>query len=130
MAVQTLGVAYLLWLASKLARATTLTQANASQLEVSFWQGVLLQFLNIKAWMLALTVVAGWLAGRTDAASRFAIIFPILLAFGLCSNLSYAPVSYTHLDVYKRQSVPPPAMTARYATSRSARRPCPACKRT
>lgn len=89
-AVQTLGVAYLLWLASKLARATTLTQANASQLEVSFWQGVLLQFLNIKAWMLALTVVAGWLAGRTDAASRFAIIFPILLAFGLCSNLSYA----------------------------------------
>lgn len=89
-AVQTLGVGYLLWLASKLARATTLTQANASQLEVSFWQGVLLQFLNIKAWMLALTVVAGWLAGRTDAASRFAIIFPILLAFGLCSNLSYA----------------------------------------
>ncbi len=89
-AVQTLGVGYLLWLASKLARATTLTQANAKQLEVSFWQGVLLQFLNIKAWMLALTVVAGWLAGRTDAASRFAIIFPILLAFGLCSNLSYA----------------------------------------
>ena len=24
----------------------------------------MLQFLNIKAWMLALTLVAGWIAGR------------------------------------------------------------------
>ena len=89
-AVQALGVAYLLWLAYKLATAHTLAQADSRQLEVTFWQGVLLQFLNIKAWMLALTVVAGWLAGRADAASRFAVIFPMLLAFGLCSNLSYA----------------------------------------
>jgi threonine/homoserine/homoserine lactone efflux protein len=36
-------------------------------LQVTFWQGVMLQFLNIKAWMLALTIVAGWLAGRPDA---------------------------------------------------------------
>lgn len=90
MAVQVLGVGYLLWLAYKLATAHTLVQADARQLEVTFWQGVLLQFLNIKAWMLALTVVAGWLAGRADAASRFALIFPMLLAFGLCSNLCYA----------------------------------------
>jgi len=40
--------------------------------------------------MLALTVVAGWLAGREDAAARFAIILPLMLAFGLVSNLSYA----------------------------------------
>ena len=41
-----------------------------------------LQFLNIKAWMLALTVVAGWLAGREDAAQRFAVLLPVVLAFG------------------------------------------------
>ena len=40
--------------------------------------------------MLALTVAAGWLAGRGDAAGRFAIILPLMLAFGLCSNLTYA----------------------------------------
>jgi threonine/homoserine/homoserine lactone efflux protein len=40
--------------------------------------------------MLALTVLAGWLAGRDDALSRFAVVLPILLAFGLCSNLTYA----------------------------------------
>ena len=88
--VQATGVGYLLWLALKLWRANTLAQADSGRLQVTFWQGVMLQFLNIKAWMLALTVVAGWLAGREDALSRFALVLPILLAFGLCSNLTYA----------------------------------------
>jgi threonine/homoserine/homoserine lactone efflux protein len=88
--VQFLGVAYLLWLAARLYRADSLTQVETRQLKVTFWQGVMLQFLNIKAWMLALTVVAGWLAGRGDAASRFAVILPIVLLFGLSSNLCYA----------------------------------------
>jgi len=90
--IQALGVAYLLWLAVKLFKANTLAQADAAQLNVTFWQGVMLQFLNIKAWFLALTVVAGWLAGREDAVSRFAIVLPLMLAFGLCSNLTYALV--------------------------------------
>ena len=88
--IQAMGVSYLLWLALKLLQAKTLAQADTSCLNVTFWQGVLLQFLNIKAWMLALTVAAGWLAGRGDAAGRFAIILPLMLAFGLCSNLTYA----------------------------------------
>ena len=88
--VQAAGVGYLLWLALRLWRANTLSHADAGRLQVTFWQGVLLQFLNIKAWMLALTVVAGWLAGREDALGRFAVVLPILLAFGLSSNLTYA----------------------------------------
>jgi threonine/homoserine/homoserine lactone efflux protein len=84
------GVAYLLWMAWKLWHTHQLGQAAASQLNVTFWQGVMLQFLNIKAWMLALTVVAGWLAGREDIASRFAVVLPLMLAFGLSSNLTYA----------------------------------------
>jgi threonine/homoserine/homoserine lactone efflux protein len=88
--IQWLGIAYLLWLAVKLARASQLSQVDASRLHVTFAQGVMLQFLNIKAWMLALTVVAGWLAGRTDALSRFGAILPLMLAFGFFSNLLYA----------------------------------------
>ncbi len=88
--IQAVGVAYLVWLAVKLARTTQLTQTDAAQLTVTFWQGVMLQFLNIKAWMLALTIVAGWLAGHTDATARFAVILPLMLAFGLVSNLTYA----------------------------------------
>jgi threonine/homoserine/homoserine lactone efflux protein len=89
-AIQCAGIAYLLWLASKLARSNALVQADAAQLQVTFWQGVALQFLNIKAWMLALTVVAGWLAGRDDALARFAVLLPLMLAFGFSSNLLYA----------------------------------------
>lgn len=94
LAIQVLGVGYLLWLASKLARSSQSTPAQsidmASRLNVTFVQGVLLQFLNIKAWMLALTVVAGWLAGRSDAGARFAVVLPLMLVFGFVSNLTYA----------------------------------------
>ena len=90
--IQALGVAYLLWLALRLFGTSTLAQTNTAQLDIGFWQGVMLQFLNIKAWMLALTVVAGWLAGRADIWPRFALVLPLLLAFALASNLSYALV--------------------------------------
>ncbi len=88
--IQWAGIAYLLWLASKLARSGALAQADAASMNVTFWQGVALQFLNIKAWMLALTVVAGWMAGRDDATARFAVLLPLMLAFGFFSNLLYA----------------------------------------
>lgn len=96
------GVGYLLWLAYRLTGwhfdwrmgRWTVRQAQwqtgASQIQVKFWQGVALQFLNIKAWMLALTVTAGWLAGRPDAMQRFALVLPLMMAFGLASNLCYA----------------------------------------
>lgn len=90
--VKACGVGYLLWLAFKLWHAHQLAQADSKQLKVTFWQGVMLQFLNIKAWLLALTVVAGWLAGRADILPRFAIVLPLMLGFALASNLSYALV--------------------------------------
>lgn len=90
LAIKVLGVGYLLWLAYKIGMASQLSAVDESRLKVTFWQGVMLQFLNIKAWMLALAVVAGWLAGRADAASRFALLLPVMLFFGFTSNLLYA----------------------------------------
>jgi len=90
--IQATGVAYLLWLAFKLANSAVLAQADASRLQVTFMQGVALQFLNIKAWMLALTVVAGWLAGREDLPARLGIALAMMVGFGFFSNLLYAMV--------------------------------------
>ncbi len=84
------GVAYLAWLAWKLARSSRLAEANAARLSVGFWQGAALQFVNIKAWMLALAIVAGWIAGRHDAVQRFITVLPVMLAFAFFSNLAYA----------------------------------------
>ncbi len=86
------GVAYLLWLARRLWASGQLTQANDSQLDVSFVQGVLLQFLNIKAWMLALSIVAGWVAGQPDASTRYLQTLPLMLFFAFSSNFTYALV--------------------------------------
>jgi threonine/homoserine/homoserine lactone efflux protein len=92
MLVKVVGVGYLLWLAYKLSRSGSLAQADSAKLNVTFWQGAALQFVNIKAWMLALSLVAGWVAGRADALERFAVVLPTMMAFALVSNLTYAAI--------------------------------------
>jgi threonine/homoserine/homoserine lactone efflux protein len=94
-AVKAAGVAYMLWLAFKLSGAAQLTQVDNSRLNVTFWQGVGLQFLNIKAWMLALTLTGGWVvnAGGLPAPNpneRLAIICVLMALFAFASNFAYA----------------------------------------
>lgn len=96
-AVKLLGVAYMLWLAWKVAGSARLAQVDASRLNVTFLQGVGLQFLNIKAWMLALTLTAGWVvnaAGQpsTNPGQRLAIICGVMALFAFGSNFTYALV--------------------------------------
>ena len=91
-AVKLVGVAYLLWLAFKLAQSRQLGQAKAESMDITFWQGAALQFVNIKAWMLALAIVSGWIAGQGDSQMRFAVVLPVMLVFAFVSNLSYALV--------------------------------------
>jgi threonine/homoserine/homoserine lactone efflux protein len=88
--IKLLGVAYLGWLAWRLMQASQLAQADARRLDITFWQGAALQFVNLKAWMLALAIVSGWVAGQPDATQRFAIVLPVMLAFAFVSNLTYA----------------------------------------
>ena len=89
-AIKLAGVAYLFWLALRLARSQQASASAQTVLQVTFWQGTALQFVNIKAWMLALAIVSGWIAGRADPALRFAIVLPVMLAFAFASNLTYA----------------------------------------
>lgn len=94
-AVKLLGVGYLLWLAFRLAFKTPPVLAgtpSSAGTVVTFWQGAALQFVNIKAWMLALSIVSGWIAGHADAPLRFAIVLPVMLVFAFASNLVYALV--------------------------------------
>jgi threonine/homoserine/homoserine lactone efflux protein len=93
--VKLAGVGYMLWLAWKLSESSRLAQVDHARLNVTFSQGVALQFLNIKAWMLALTLTAGWVvnAGGQPAANpgqRLAIICGVMALFAFTSNFSYA----------------------------------------
>ncbi|RZL61029.1 MAG: LysE family translocator [Variovorax sp.] len=89
--VKTLGIGYLVWLALKLSRSGRLGQTDAS-VQVGFWQGVGLQFVNIKAWLLALTLVAGWIAGKGDTMHRTAVLLAVMVVFAFASNFAYAAV--------------------------------------
>lgn len=90
MGLQVVGLAYLLWLAYKLSQSGQLGQASSARMDVGFWQGAALQFVNIKAWMLALTIVAGWIAGRDNPLERLAVVLPVMLVYAFASNLLYA----------------------------------------
>lgn len=100
-AIKALGIGYLLWLAYKLAGSGTPGNSNTNsngenrgadpqKIRVGFVQGVMLQFVNIKGWFLALTLAAGWVAGHVDALQRLAIVAAVMLAYGFVSNFSYA----------------------------------------
>jgi threonine/homoserine/homoserine lactone efflux protein len=93
--VQAVGVAYLVWLAWKLANTRALAPEAAARMQVGFWQGVALQFVNIKAWMLALALAAGWVATSAGHAvsnpgERLAIVCVVMALFALSSNAAYA----------------------------------------
>ncbi|QNP47675.1 LysE family translocator [Diaphorobacter aerolatus] len=88
--VKIVGIGYLLWLAFKLSGSGKLSQADASRMNIGFWQGAALQFVNIKAWMLALTIVGSWIIGRDDGLQRLVIVLPVMAVFALSSNLLYA----------------------------------------
>ena len=83
------GATYLLWLAFKLASTQRLGGATQGPI-IGFKQGLVLQFINIKAWFLAMAMVSGWVIGHDDALTRLLEILPIFMFFGLVSNLTYA----------------------------------------
>ena len=84
------GLAYMLWLAWKLGTARALGQAKTSGFDVGFGKGVLLQFVNIKAWMNALLISAGWVTVADPMWPRLALVLPLMMAYGLASNFTYA----------------------------------------
>jgi threonine/homoserine/homoserine lactone efflux protein len=92
--LQAVGLGYMLWLAWKLARSGALGQADPARFEVGFGQGVLLQFVNVKAWMNALLICAGWVAVADPPWARLALVLPLMMAYGFASNFTYALVGH------------------------------------
>lgn len=90
-AIKAVGIVYLVWLAYKLSRSDRLAEAQNGHL-LGFWQAVGLQFVNVKAWLLALAIVAGWIVGFQDALMRLAIVLPVMLFYAFASNFLYASV--------------------------------------
>lgn len=93
-AIQWAGLAYMLWLAWKLARSGRLAEADPRRFHVGFGQGVLLQFVNVKAWMNALLITAGWVTVDDRALERVSVVLPLMMAYGFASNFTYAVLGH------------------------------------
>lgn len=90
-AIKGVGLGYLCWLAWRLWGSDRLGEADAAGLRVGFRQGVALQFVNIKAWMAALTVTAGWVLPG-PLGERLLVVAPTMVFYAFASNFSYALV--------------------------------------
>jgi len=87
-AIHIAGVAYLLWLAARLARSTSLAEKQVLR-PLNVWQSAALQYANIKAWMLALATAASYMAGAPSPAQRVLLVCVTFGLFGFVSNGLY-----------------------------------------
>ena len=85
-----LGVAAMLWMAWQLARRREMASVPESRLRVTFWQGVLFQFVNLKAWLMALVISATWVAVDGELGLRLLQVAPVIMAYAFASNFCYA----------------------------------------
>ncbi|NQY48621.1 MAG: LysE family translocator [Colwellia sp.] len=69
-------IAYMLYLAMKIAFASPVTKQDKGAQPLSFWHGVVFQFINPKAWMTSLTCLSAFtLVGEAYFYSVFMVIF-------------------------------------------------------
>ncbi|MBB1635450.1 LysE family translocator [Cupriavidus sp. UME77] len=92
--VHAAGVLYLLWLALKLARSTVLSDKQVLR-PLSVWQSAVLQYANIKAWMLALATAASYMAGAQSPVHRAMLVCAVFGVFGFVSNGVYGVIGAT-----------------------------------
>lgn len=80
--LKVVGSMYLLYLAWKIATAGGIGKADASSKPMTFWQAALFQYVNPKAWTMAITGVSAFtLEGEQVMLSGIAIV----AAFGIVS---------------------------------------------
>ena len=78
-AMKWVGAAYMVWLAVKLARATPLKAGTSTGRPMTFLQAAAFQWVNPKAWIMALTAVATY----TDPSDYTRTVLVVALVFGV-----------------------------------------------
>lgn len=78
--VKYLGIAYLLWLAWQIARSGPVSGSVASRRArpISFWEAAVLQWVNPKAWMMAMGAVSTYLP--TQFGSKDIFVYAVIFA--------------------------------------------------
>lgn len=86
LALKVLGIGYMVWLAWKLLRAGAPTASASVGAPMGFWAAAAFQWVNPKAWMMAIGAVAGFTAPEGGLAA-------MLLLAGVCAVVNLPCVS-------------------------------------
>ncbi|MDF1749287.1 MAG: LysE family translocator [Alphaproteobacteria bacterium] len=85
--LKVVGTVYLLWLAYKLWRAAEL-QDNTVSKPITFLQAAAFQFVNPKAWLIAVTVIAAFVTPGDGYSLRIAMVCGVFTVVGTpCMSL-------------------------------------------
>ena len=85
-ALKAVGGAYLLYLAYKIATSTTLSERRGGEHPLTFLQAAAFQWVNPKAWVLAVTAMAIY----TNPAAPFLSVVLVVVAFMLVNSPTVA----------------------------------------
>ena len=93
--IKILGCTYLIWLALKLCKSKLLHEVNPARLNMGFAKGVAIQLLNIKVWLLAITIMGSWIIYAEGQPSpnpdeRLMMACAVVMFFAFISNMTYA----------------------------------------
>lgn len=88
-ALKLAGTVYLTWLAYKLWRAAEMREADIAK-PITFLQAAAFQFANPKAWLIAVTVIAAFVAPGDGYAMRLALVCGMFAAVGTPCMLVWA----------------------------------------
>lgn len=88
--LKVLAVLFLLWLAWKVATAAPPGDATARGRPLTYLQALAFQWVNPKAWAMALGAMGAYAA--TGGATRVVLVAAIFLGFGLCSALVWTGI--------------------------------------
>lgn len=95
-----IGVIYIIWLAIHIARSTY--DDNTSQSNVSFAQGFLLQFVNVKIYLFGITALVGFIVGYSTDLSVLLITEMFIAAIGTLATLVWIAFGVTIQRVYQK----------------------------
>jgi len=89
--LRAVGIAYLLWLAWSIARSAD-PHRRGLERPLAAWQSTLLQFVNVKAWMLAIAIAVAstWFAQPGTALARAAVAIAVFAVMTAIANVAWA----------------------------------------
>lgn len=93
--VEVVGVAYLLWLAWKIAAAPTAQGIDTAGVATAakpftFLQAAAFQWVNAKGWVMVVSVVSIWVPEGPEAMAWIALIFAVFVVVGVGSTVAWA----------------------------------------